>query len=242
VDAAHFALLDGRVRVTARALSQRLEIRSGTLYAWVTGTRFDVSAVDERLFVIVEEGSVRLGRRGAAPEAVDVHAGEQGMADAQRVVSAPLDGRLNGDAFLTPHAVLRLPDRALEQRGTLALEASLTVGDGGPVTIAAFDPSAPLFLVRLKGPEGREHEIKVQESMLTTPAPVGDAASAPGEGLWRLAADRPYALRLAIPGLDLEPGRWEARLRYMSYRTREAATPWLGAVESAAVPFEVKAR
>jgi anti-sigma factor RsiW len=244
VDAAHFDLLEGRVRITAKHLVERLEVRSGSLFARVAGTEFDVAAFDGRLFVTVDAGKVRLGRRGPSGEAESVvlGPGEQGMADDRRVVSARLDGRTNGDAFLTPRAALKGPSRALASGAPLELTATLSVGEGGPVTIAGFDASVPLFLVRLKGPEGRAHEIKVQESMLQEPAPVDRGDDAPPAGLWRLTGDRPYELRLAIPDLVLEPGRWEARLRYMSYRVRESAAPWLGAVESEPVSFEVSPR
>ncbi len=259
VDAAHFELLTGRVRVTAEKLTERLDLRSGALYVAVTGTRFDAAAVDGRLFVIVERGSVRLGRRGPHADAVSVEAGEQGMASAERLVRGPLDGRVNGDAFLTPRALLRGPRGPLVSDAPLELRATLVAGDGGPVTIAGFDASVPLFLVRLKGPNGRAHEVKIQESMLTTPAPTDSgsgrrdsgwaAAGSAGGGAWRLSAAHPYELDLRIDGLDLEPGLWEARLRYMSYRARPAAStdagepgsgiPWLGAVESAPITFEV---
>jgi len=205
----------------------------------VAGTTFEAAAVDDRLFVIVESGRVRLGRRGARPDEVVVSAGEQGLADARRVLSAPLDGRSNGDAFLSPIPELRIASELPTANGTLELEARLAAGPGGPVTIAGFDGSVPRFLIRLKGPEGREQEIKVQESMLTEPAPSDNDA---GTGLWRLTAEAPYRLRIRISGLDLEPGRWEARLRYLSYRTRAPDVPWLGATESEPVPFEVRAR
>ena len=238
IDAAHFELLEGRIGVTTHELVELLEVRSGELYARVAGTTFDAAAVDDRLFVIVESGRVRLGRRGASPHEVDVAAGEQGMADARRVLSAPLDGRSNGDAFLSPVAELRVESETTSRNGALNLEVRLTMGPGGPVTIAGFDDSVPRFLIRLMGPEGRAQEIKVQESMLTEPAPTdqGDA------GLWRLTTETPYRLRLRLSGLDLEPGRWEARLRYLSYRTRAPDVPWLGATESEPVPFEVRAR
>ena len=246
IDAAHFELLEGRLRVAAHELGRRLEVRAGVLYATATGTRFDVASVDGRLFVIVEEGSVRLGRRGAAPAERDVHAGEQGLVDAERLTSGPLDGRSNGDAFLTPRALLSGGAAKLRSGAALEIEAELAIGDGGPVYIAGFDASAPLFLVRLKGPEGREHEVKVQESMLTSLPPTDPTPDIARHGAWHLTAERPYRLSLRIPGLDLEPGRWEARLRYMSYSStysaRSPVSPWLGATESAPISFEVMPR
>ena len=46
-------------------------------------------------------------------------------------------------------------------------------------------------------------------------------------------------LELLVPELDLEPGTWEARLRYMSYRAQSAGAMWLGVVESPPIRFEV---
>ncbi len=236
-DSAHFDLLAGRLLVTAHDLGGQLEVRAGRLYAEVAGTRFTVTFTEKRLVAVVHEGVVVLGRRGADAESTRLEAGQQGLVDADRLLVSAADAREPGAAFLTPVAQLAREGQAIARGAPLELTATLRAGAGGPVRIAAFDASVPLFLVRLKGPEGREHEVKIQDAMLTAPRPdTGD------EPTWRLSPNAPYALRLSIGGLDLEPGRWEARLRYMSYRTRSQGAEWLGVVESEPVSFEVTQR
>ena len=202
--------------------------------ATVTGTRFELTRVDPRLFVIVEKGSLTL--RSESGETREIAAGEQGMADRERVRKAPLDGRGNGDAFLTPIATLAGPADAIAPDGAVDLVATLTAGEGGPVTILRFDPSEPRFFIRLKGPGEHSLTVKVQESMLSAPPPDAgsDARSV------RLDAENPYVLQLRLDGLGLEPGRWEARLRYVSYKTSAPDSEWLGAIESAPVLLEVR--
>jgi len=237
VDTSHFDLISGRVRIEAHDLADELELRSGGSYARVTGTRFEAAAVDGRLFVIVEEGSLVLGRHPeSGPPSVTVRAGEQGMADSLRIVSAALDGRSNGDTFLTPKARLEGPSAPLAPNGTLDLVATLAAGEGGAVAILGFDPSEARFFIRLKGPGERSLLVKVQASMLSAPPPTADAD---GRG-WRLDDSTPYVLRIRLDGLDLEPGAWEARLRYLSYKAPARGTEWLGAVESAPVLLEVR--
>jgi hypothetical protein len=242
VDAAHFDLLEGRVRIEAHDLADLLELRSGDSFARVTGTRFEAAAVDGRLFVIVESGSVALGRlSGPEPRQVTVGAGEQGMVDPRRVVRAALDGRANGDTFLTPIAQLSGPSQAIAAGGSLDFVATLSAGEGGAVGILGFDASEPRFFIRLKGRGEHSLLVKVQESMLSAdpPAPLLNEAGKQVRG-WQLDNDNPYVLRIRLDGLDLEPGMWEARLRYVSYKASASGSLWLGAVESAPVMLEVR--
>ncbi len=235
-DESHFELLAGRVTVQAERLGDALEISSGALFARVRGTRFAATAAGGRLVAVVAEGEVELGRdSGPEPRTVLLRAGDQGLVDAERLLVR--DAASGTDAFLAPRAELELG--ATPRAGApLELEAVLVAGDAGAVEIASFDDALPLFTLRLRDPAGRTREIKLQRSMLAAPAPVD-----PGDtGVWRLDGDRPYRLRLRVAAADLEPGAWEARLLYTSYRTRSRGAEWLGHVESAALAFEVPPR
>lgn len=85
--------------------------------------------------------------------------------------------------------------------------------------------------MRLKGPDGRSFEVKVQRSMLGTP---------PGtDPLLRLAPGAPLRLRMRIPGLSLDPGTWQASLRVQAYGGRSDGAEWHGTAESPSVSFQV---
>ncbi len=240
---AELELLAGSVSVNAGPLENPFTLRRGPCHAIVRGTRFQATTVEERLVVVVEEGKVELGRTGGPePRAAVLSAGEEGLVDAERLLRRQADGRLRGDGFLTPRASLRArpDDSAVDEDddddGAPVLEAELATGEGGAVNVLGFDDSEPRFLVRLKGlSEGApSHEIsaKVLRAMLAAPPPPGRT--------WRLSADRPYRLSISLAGLGLSPGTWEARLRYIAYRSRATGAEWLGAVESEPVRFEVE--
>ncbi len=235
LSASHFELIAGRVDVVAMDLADRLEITSNTLYAAVRGTRFRVRAVGERLVVGVEEGEVEFGRRGTDAASERLRAGQQGLVDEDVLLVRDADGRDGGDAFLTPRATLEAGAETIGVGDDLALTAELAPGVGGAVEIAGFDASVPDFLVRLKGPSGRETEVTVQESMIVRASHALDGG---GDTIF-IRSDAPYRLELSLAIPDQETGRWEARLRYMSYRTQSRGVEWLGVVESEPVTFEV---
>lgn len=232
-------LLGGAVEVSAGPLAEPFTVRAanGDLTAVVRGTRFVATTADGRLVVVVREGKVELGRRGGPSEMLG--AGEQGLVDAERLLRRPADARATGDTLLTPRARLRsevAPEPHPGQPPSAGLHAWLEVGDGGPVSILPFDDSEPRFLLRLKGDDGRVREVKLQRSMLL--------ATPPGAGtrVWRLEPGRSYDLSIDRSALGLAPGRYEASLRYMSYRGAEGGAEWLGVAESDPVPIEVPAK
>ncbi len=234
VDASVFALLAGRVHVEAVDLKDQLEIGAGNLFAAVRGTRFDVLRVDDRLVAIVLDGTVELGRRGTDPKSLELGSGEQGLVDATRLLRATSGSDPSSLAFLTPRASLQTAVAATVLPAPVILAARLEAGLGGTVRIPAFDPSQPLFVVRLTGPDGRVKEVKLQDSMITSAKPVPAA-----DGTWSLEEGTPYVLALAIPSDGLYPGEWTATLRYMSYRANASGGEWLGVVESEPWPVEV---
>jgi ferric-dicitrate binding protein FerR (iron transport regulator) len=232
----------GRVRLRVGPLSRRLTVRAGSAYARILGTRFEAARIDDRLVVAVEEGVVELGYDGPGRRSVRLAGGERGLAGPGRLLSERADRRDPVEALLAPVARLTGPSGRLSPREPLDLDAEIECGPGGAVTLAPFDASEPRFLVRLKGPDGREREVKVLPSMLGNPREDPLAV--------RIEEGRPYRLRLRIPlgeapadgpgpAADAAEGAWEARLRYHSYRPRDAAE-WLGTVESAEVRFEVR--
>lgn len=227
-------LVAGSVDVAAGPLAGPFTVLGGrgSKSAVVRGTRFVATTADERMVVVVREGAVELGRVGGPSETLN--AGEQGLVDGGRLLRLPADARSDGDAFLTPRAALAAGPRPLE------FEASLAVGEGGPVSVIAFDDAYPNFVVRVRpegAAQGAAREIKLQSSMLTTPAPSPTAG-----GAWRLAADAPYRFAFSLAGIGLAPGRYAADIRYMSYRRRGDGAEWLGVVESVPVSFEVPAK
>ncbi len=234
-DESRFTLLAGQVNVSTGPMAPGFTVDAGDLFARAKGTQFVVAAADQRLVVVVEKGVVEMGRRGADATSQELTAGEQGLVTADRLLRRAADGTSRGDAFLAPRAALTGAAR-VGPGSDAEFSAELNVGLAGPVDIASFDASLPLFLVRLKGPDGRERQVKLQPSMLR-----GERPHAADEGrTLRLTAESPYELRFALPGADLGPGRWEARLRYMSYRAQSDGAEWLGVVESAPLVFEVE--
>jgi hypothetical protein len=232
-----FDLREGRVTVHAGPLDARLTIRHGALYASIVGTRFDAAVVGERLVVAVAEGRVEVGRtsdgapRDGADESRAIGSGEEALVSATKLLVRKSDGTSAVDAFLAPRLTLAAPEARIARGAVLALDAELAAGDGGEVSVRAFDDSDPRVLVRLKGPDGRTLEVKVQRSMLADPLPASPSV--------RLEEGRPYRLRVRMGGLDLPPGRWEASLRYQSYGTRPDGSEWHGTVESGPATFEV---
>ena len=230
-------LVAGAVVVVAGPLAEPLTIHAGTGYATVKGTRFTAWTTESRLVVAVAEGTVDLGRDDGPSESLT--AGEEGLVDAQRLLERSADGHRPGEGFLTPRAHVRV-EAAPEQRPGdpvhETLHVWLDVGDGGPVSILPFDDSEPRFLLRLKGDDGRVREVKLQRAMLEAAAPAVTART------WRLDTGRAYDLAVEPKALGLTPGRYEASLRYMSYRARSDGAEWLGVVESDPVTFEVPAR
>lgn len=226
-------LLAGAVDVVAGPLAEPLTLHAGPGYATVRGTRFTAWTSEKRLVVAVAEGKVDLGRENGPSKPLT--AGEEGLVDSQRLLERRADGHRAGEGFLTPRA--RLSVEAVP--GTPArqtIRVRLDAGDGGPVSILPFDDSEPRFLLRLKGDDGREHEVKLQRTMLEVAPPAATART------WRLDAEHAYELTVEPKALGLAPGRYEASLRYMSYRARSDGAEWLGVVESDPVTFEVPAR
>jgi ferric-dicitrate binding protein FerR (iron transport regulator) len=224
-------LVAGVVDVAAGPLGRPFAVDGGrgAGRAVVKGTRFVASTADERMVVVVREGVVELGRAGGPSESLA--AGEQGLVDRERLLHRPADAGGRGDAFLAPRVALA--------RGTAPLEfgATLTAGDGGPVSIVAFDDAYPTFVLRVHADGEPSREIKLQRSMLV------EAAPAPGgDGAWRLSAETPYRLTISLAGIGLAPGRYHAGIRYMSYRRHGDGAEWLGVAESAPVDFEVPAK
>jgi hypothetical protein len=181
------------------------------------------------MVVVVREGVVELGRTNGPSETLG--AGEQGLVDPERLLRRPADAGERGDAFLAP--------RVSFARGPAPLEfgATLTAGEGGPVSIVAFDEAYPTFVLRIHADGETAREIKLQRSMLVGPVPATG-----GNGAWRLSAEAPYRLTLSLAGIGLAPGRYRAGIRYMSYRRHGDGAEWLGVAESAPVEFEVPAK
>lgn len=228
-----FELLAGRIGVASGKLAEPLSIRHEQLYAEVIGTRFDVTVAEDRMVVVVDEGRVRIGRDGADATSTELGAGRQGLVDADRLLEAAADGRSGGHAFLTPRLAVEFPEGRVEQGTALAGRVRLSPSDAGPVTIAAFDDSRPVFLVRLTGEDGIARHVKVQHSMVEAPASLA------GRATLRLTTDEPYDLTLRLPTRDLEPGTWEAVVAYLSYRRHSNGDEWLGRIESDPVRFQV---
>lgn len=241
--AAEFELEAGSVTVRAGVLEAPLTIRHGALFCRVVGTRFDAAVLDGRLVVDVAEGRVEIGRTGgdgagsaagpAAPGASRVlGAGRQGLVDAERILERAADGRPATDAFLAPRVTLTAAATSLVSGRPLDLTAELACGPGGTVAVAPFDASEPRFLVRLKGPDGREREVKVQPSA-SSGTPAGPLPV-------RLADGEPCRLGIRLPGSELGPGTWELRIRYQSYRPRPDGAEWHGSVESEPIRIQVE--
>ena len=226
-------LVAGSIDVAAGPLATPFVVHAPPGYAAVRGTRFSATTSEQRLVVSVREGSVEIGVKGAANTVLS--AGQEGLVDADRLLTRPRDGRRAGQGFLTPIARLR-PIPAPNASGQERLRASLDVGEGGPVSILPFDDSEPRFLLRLKGDDGREREVKLQRAMLVAAPPVS------GGRTWRLTQDHGYELVIEPGALGVVPGRYEARLRYMSYRARSDGAEWLGVAESDPVSIEVPAK
>jgi hypothetical protein len=216
-------LVAGTVDVAAGPLAAPLTIRAAPGYATIRGTRLTATTTEHRLVVSVFEGAVELGRDGGPAETLE--AGKEGLVDAGRLI----EHAAGGAGFLTPRVSLAVDSGRL-------LRIRLEAGDGGPVSILPFDDSAPRFLLRLKGDDGREREVKLQGSMLSGAPPETAGRT------WRLDGGRSYELAVDPSALGVAPGRYEARLRYMSYRARSDGAEWLGIVESGAVRFEVLPR
>jgi anti-sigma factor RsiW len=231
VDDECFELESGRVAVHAGRLDTRLTFRHGPNYAAVVGTRFEAAVVGDRLVVSVAEGRVEVGERDG--RSVAIGPGEDALAHGARLLTRRADGTPAVDAFLAPEASLATRGTVIRAGAPLDLDAELRAGPGGPVTIPAFDDSDPRFLVRLKGPDGRTLEAKVQRSMLTGPVPAVPA--------FRLEPAAPYRLAIRVEGLRLDPGRWTASLRFQAYGGRSDGAEWHGTVESPPAPFEVTA-
>jgi hypothetical protein len=229
-------LVAGRLDVSAGPLPKGLTVHAPPGYAKIHGTIFWVLTSENRLVASVSEGSVELGRASGPSEMLSP--GEEGLVDSTRLLKRATDGRRGGDGFLTPRASLRVQSRPDERRTDLvvSLAARLDVGEGGPVSIAAFDDSEPRFLLRLKGDDGRDREVKLQRSMLEQAPPAADGGS------WRLDEGRAYELRISPAALGVPPGRYEARLRYMSYRAGSGGAEWIGVTESDPVSIEVPAK
>jgi len=227
-------LVAGVVDFAAGPLAKPFAVRGGrgAGRAVVKGTRFLASTADERMVVVVREGAVELGRTGGSTETLA--AGEQGLVDRERLLRLPADARADGDAFLAPRVALTrisIP---------LMFEATLTSGEGGPVSIVAFDDAYPTFVLRLVADgagDAAAREIKLQRSMLRRPEPDVGA-----DGTWRLSADAPYRLAFTLAGIGLAPGRYRGGIRYMSYRRHGDGAEWLGVASSAPVEFEVPAK
>jgi hypothetical protein len=221
-------LVAGAVEVAAGPLGDPFTIRGGrgAGHAVVKGTRFVATTADERMVVVVREGAVELGRAGGKSETLV--AGEQGLVDRERLLRRPADARADGDAFLAPRVSLAAG------AAPLTFDASLAAGEGGPVSIVAFDDAYPNFVVRISAEGAPDREIKLQRSML-----VGQAPAPGSNGAWRLAPDAPYGLSFSLAGIGLAPGRYAASVRYMSYRRHGDGAEWLGVAESARMEFEV---
>lgn len=247
-----YELRCGRVSVRAGRLDARLTLRHGRAFAAIVGTRFDAEVVGGRLVVSVAEGAVEVGSEDGPSRRIGP--GEDALADGVRLLTRRADGTPAADAFLAPRASLDVRNgAALRRGGDLLLGAELSAGDAGPVRLAGLDDSDPRLLVRLKGPDGRDVEVKVQRSMLSEP-PAAELPGEPGRGgaaarpTVQVAPGRPYRLALRLSGLALAPGRWEARLRYQSYAehdpgdasgTDRSGAEWHGTVESGPAAFEV---
>jgi hypothetical protein len=236
VGADEVELVAGVVDVAAGPLSGPFAIRGGrgAGRAVVKGTRFVASTADERMVVVVREGVVELGRVGGAagsPATESLAAGEQGLVDPERLLRRSADARADGDAFLAPRVALS------RGAGPFDLEATLTAGDGGPVSIVAFDEAYPTFVLSVRSDGAPQREIKVQRSML-----VGTVPTRGGKGVWLLSEETPYRLTISLAGIGLEPGRYRAGIRYMSYRRHGDGAEWLGVASSAPVDFEVPAK
>jgi len=234
-------LVAGILDVAAGPLGRTFTVRGGggAEFAVIKGTRFVATSAEDRLVVVVREGAVELGRvdrlSGAVGPSETLAAGEQGLVDPRRLLRRPADaradGRDDGDAFLAPRAEL--------VRGPAPLEfaATLSVGDGGPVSIVALDDAYPNFVVRVRAKDAPDREIKLQRAMLTSPTPSAGPA-----GAWRLAADAPYRIAFSLAGIGLPAGRYDASIRYMSYRRHGDGAEWLGVAESGRTEFEVPAK
>ena len=233
---AELELAEGSAEIAAGPLASELTLRHGDLVAAVRGTRFLAVTAGSRMAVVVHEGTVEFGRRGAASGNLLLAAGHQGFADAERLLERPVEGppagARPGDAFLTPRIQVALKPAGPASRPPL-LDVLMTVGDGGPVSIAAFDDAEARFLLRLTGPDGREREIKLQRSMLALPAPPAAGRT------FRLTPETPYRLVFTLEGIGLPPGRHVCRVRSISYRPRGGGDDWLGVAESEPVEFEV---
>lgn len=262
-----FELVSGRLAVHAGRLEARFTIRHGRHSAAIVGTRFEAAVVGSRLVVSVAEGRVDLGTDGG--DSGRFGAGEDGLAgdtgDAPAVNGSDgvagaaggtvptsrtvllrrrSDGTPPWEAFLAPVATLAAGSAKIGAGDPLVLEAALDAGPAGAVTILVLEDSDPRFLVRLKGPDGLLREVKVERSMVDdgATAPAAPSGARPSPTTVRLEPRRPYRLRLRIEGLSLEPGRWEASLRYQSYGGRGDRAEWHGSVESAPIGFEVTPR
>ncbi|MCE9637154.1 MAG: zf-HC2 domain-containing protein [Planctomycetes bacterium] len=239
-----FELDSGRVSVHAGRLEARLTLRHGATYAAIVGTQFDASVVGNRLVVSVTDGQVAVGRlapaggttsggRGPAVESI-IGPGTDALVDGTRLLTRRADGSPAADAFLAPQIALTAPATSFAHGSPVRLDAELRTGPAGPVTVSAFDDSDPRVLIRLKGPDGRTLEAKVQRSMLADDLPETPTV--------RLEESRPYRLKLRLDDLSLVPGTWEARVRYQSYGSRTDGSEWHGTAESGPVSFEVTAK
>ena len=220
-------LVAGAVEVSAGPLASPFSVHAPPGHATIAGTRFTATTAEGRLVIVVSEGTVELGRRDGPAEMFG--AGEEGLVDAERLLRRKADGRRGGDGFLTPRIALTANSAA--RRGVLL--ATIRPGACGAMTILPFDDSEPRFLLRLKGDDGRERDVKIQRGTL--------AADPPGAGArtWRLTEAAPYEIAIDASTLGLAPGRYEAGLRYIAYRARSDGAEWLGVAESDTVPFEV---
>jgi hypothetical protein len=223
-------LVAGAVDVSAGPLAAPFSVHAPPGRATITGTRFTAATAEGRLVIVVAEGTVELGRKDGPAETFG--AGEEGLVDAERLLRRKADGRRGGDGFLTPRVTLTADAGA---RSTI-LRVTVLPGACGAVTILPFDDSEPRFLLRLKGDDGRERDVKIQRGTL-----AGDPPGA-GARTWRLTEAAPYEIAIDAGTLGLAPGRYEAGLRYIAYRARSDGAEWLGVAESDAVQFEVPAK
>lgn len=234
----------GAIGIRAGHLAAPFRITHGDLYASIVGTELDVDLLpgaEPRLLVLVRSGSVEVGRGGATP--ITIGPGRAAVVGTDVLRDVAAGGLSARDAILAPKLVLVSAKDRVWSDAPLEFVARFETRLPTPVTIAAIDGNEPRLLLGLSRGGGREREVKIQRSMI-----VDGAADRPSV---RVVPGRPTEMRLRIDGLTLEPGVWEARLRYHAMNastdgTGRPADPsgalgieWSGAVESRPVQFEI---
>ena len=100
------------------------------------------------------------------------------------------------------------------------------------IPIAPYSPFDPLFTLLAVHPERGQAPVRISPTLLRRPPPTED----PG-GVFRLAPDRPYHLRIDADALGLPPGKWSVRVLYTANRTGGL---WRGTRASNTVELETR--